>query len=300
MLLLLPVPAWSTTIGIIGFQFSTQTQARVSNAAATAARARGWDVILLDSEGSLPKHVEQLDQLVARKVDGIIVAMGKPVEAEAGFHNARAHGIPVITVESGVNPNAVMDISSDDWTIGIKMTQELLGYLGFNGNILSSRYENSMATRVRGKMLDAVLSENTSVRQIGTYTMVNAGAWRDDVRSGMEALLLQNQGRVRGIWAAFDGQAFVIDDLLQAQGLTRRDIAIVSGDGSEETYRRIADPDSCIVATVAVPFERMAVMAVDAIDRIAVQKQPATGVAASSMDVSPVLVDAGNVKEFLR
>src|SRR6186997_232256 len=51
--------AFAFEVGIIGFQFSSETHARVANAAAAAAKAKGWSVTLLNSEGALPKHVEQ-------------------------------------------------------------------------------------------------------------------------------------------------------------------------------------------------------------------------------------------------
>jgi len=44
------------------------------------------------------------------------------------------------------------------------------------------------------------------------------------VRSGMQALILRNQGKFQGVWASFDGQAYVIDDLLKAQGVEEKDI----------------------------------------------------------------------------
>ena len=75
-------------VGIIGFQFTSETHARVANAAAAAAKAKGWNVTLLNSEGALPKHAEQFDALIAKKVDAIIIAMGKPVEADAQFKAA--------------------------------------------------------------------------------------------------------------------------------------------------------------------------------------------------------------------
>ena len=43
-------------LGVIGFQFSSETHARVANAAAAAAKAKGWTVTLLNSEGALPKQ----------------------------------------------------------------------------------------------------------------------------------------------------------------------------------------------------------------------------------------------------
>ena len=78
-LLALASPAFGFDLGIVAFQMSSETHARVANAAKDAGTAKGWKVQVLNSEGSLPKHAQQLDDLVQRKVDAIIVAMGKPV-----------------------------------------------------------------------------------------------------------------------------------------------------------------------------------------------------------------------------
>ncbi len=293
--------AGAVDIGVIGFQFSSETHARVANAAADAARARGWGVTLLNSEGSLPKHAEQFDALVARKVDAIIVAMGKPIEADAQFKAARDAGIPVITVQSGGSPHALFDIQTNEWKVGTDAALYLLGKMGYQGALLSERFEQNVASRIRGRVLDVVLAETPSVKEVGRHAMARTGSWREDVRGGMQALLMQNAGKVQGVWASFDGQAYVIDDLLQAQGVTRAQVPIVSADGGPETYRRIADPLSCIVATVAIPFERMGVMAVDALEAIVVQKKPAGSITAGPyLYVDAVLVDAGNVQQFLK
>jgi hypothetical protein len=82
MLFAASAAANAVEIGVIGFQFSSETHARVANAAAAAAKAKGWTVTLLNSEGALPKHAEQFDALIAKKVDAIVIAMGKPVEAD--------------------------------------------------------------------------------------------------------------------------------------------------------------------------------------------------------------------------
>src|SRR5437660_9007415 len=108
-------PARAFELGVIGFQFTSETHARVANAAADAAKAKGWNVTLLNSEGSLPKHAEQFDALIARKVDAIIVAMGKPIEADAQFAAAEKAGIPVITVQSGGSPHVLFDIQTNEW-----------------------------------------------------------------------------------------------------------------------------------------------------------------------------------------
>lgn len=288
-------------IGVIGFQFSSETHARVANAAADAAKARGWDVTLLNSEGSLPKHAEQFDALIAKGVNAIVVAMGKPIEADAQFEAAKKAGIPVITVQSGSSPHALFEIQSNEFKVGADAALYLLGQIGFEGAILQSRFELNTASRIRGKILDSVLSENQAVTTLGAFSMARTQSWRDDVRAGMQALLLQNQGKVKGIWASFDGQAYIIDDLLQSQGVKRGEIALVSIDGGAESYRRIADPNSTFLATVTIPFERMGEMAVESIEAIVVKgADKATITPGPYLFVDAVLVDANNVGDFLK
>ena len=299
--LLCAAPAGATEIGVIGFQFSSETHARVANAAAEAARAKGWTVTLLNSEGSLPKHTEQLDALVARKVDAIIVAMGKPVEADEALKAAADAGIPVITVQSGGSPHALFDIETNEWKVGADMSLTLLGQMGYHGDVLSERFEQNVASRIRDHVWDAVLAENPQVKPLGQHTMARTGAWQQDVRAGMQALLLQNAGKVNGIWASFDGQAYVIDDLMQAQGMKKGQVPLVSADGGPESYRRIADPGSLMTATVAIPFEDMGRRAVAAVDEIVVHHKPKDSIAAGPyLYVDAVIVDAGNVAQYLK
>jgi ribose transport system substrate-binding protein len=287
-------------LGIIGFQFTSETHARVANAAADAAKALGWEVTLLNSEGSLPKHAEQFDALIAKGVDAIIIAMGKPVEADAQFLAAKEAGIPVVTVQSGSSPHALLEVQTNEYKVGADAALYMLGQMGYKGNLLECRFEMNIASRIRGKILDVVLSENTAVTPIGSFAMARTQSWRDDVRSGMQALLLQNQGKVEGIWASFDGQAYIIDDLLVAQGVKKGEIPLVSVDGGPETYRRIADPDSTLLASVSIPFEDMGRTAVDVIDRIVVKNEPKESIASGPyLFVDAVMVDQSNVNDFL-
>ena len=288
-------------LGVVAFQMSAETHARVANAVEAAAKARGWSVTVLNSSGTMPTHLEQLETLVQKGVDGIVVAMGKPVEADAQLAAAKAKGIPVITVMSGTSPHTLFDIQVNEYKVGAEAALYLLGQLNYQGSVLVQRFEGNVGTRIRGKVLDVVLSENTAVTVAGSHSMARTQSWRDDVRNGMQALLLQNQGTVKGIWASFDGQAFIIDDLLQAQGLKKGDITLVSIDGGPEAYRRIADPASLLSATVSIPFEALGTAAVDALQAIAVDGKPKDSVVAGPyLFMDAVLVDANNVKGFLK
>ena len=107
--------------------------------------------------------------------------------------------------------------------------------------------------------------------------------------------------RFLGIWASFDGQAYIVDDMLKAQGLKRGDVVLVSIDGGAETYRRIADPESLISATVAIPFEAMGRKALEAVDGLVRKKlTKETFTAGPYLFMDAELVDASNVKSYLK
>lgn len=293
--------AQQPVLGIVGFQLSSETHARAVNAARDAAKAKGWDVQVLNSKGDMATHVNQLETLVLSKPAGIIVAMGKPLQADAQFQAAKEAGIPVVTIMSGISPHAAFDVTVNEYAAGAASALYLLDQLNYQGNILTQRFEGHVGTRIRGKVLDAVLSENQAVKPLGSHTMARTASWRDDVRAGMSALLLRHQGKIDGIWASFDGQAYIIDDLLREQGAKKGDPVLVSVDGGEETYRRIADPDSLLMATVMLPFEKMGERAVDLVDRLAVRKEAPSAIHSGPyIYLDAEVVDANNVNQYLK
>ncbi|MFM8680180.1 MAG: sugar ABC transporter substrate-binding protein [Alphaproteobacteria bacterium] len=283
-------------LGIVAFQMSSETHARAANAAEAEARKRGWQSTLLNSRGSAAEHVAQVDNLVQAGVGAIVLCMGRVAEAESQLAAAKAKGIPVVTVMANTSPHTLLDISVDDFAAGAQITNYLLARMNYEGGILAQRYEQNVSTRARGKVFDAVLSENTGVKLLGQHVMARPQGWQEDVRQGMETLTLRHQGQFRAVWTAFDGQAFIIDDILQGRGARKGEMLVTGVDGGQETFRRIRDPKSLVAATVAIPFETMGQRAVDLVDRIVVQKQPKEKlVAGARMLVPTVLVDETNV-----
>ncbi len=283
-------------LGIVAFQMSSETHARTANAALAAAKALGWDAAVQNSAGDMAQHVAQIDNLVTAKADGIVICMGKPVETDAQLAAAKKAGIPVIMIMGGTSPHILFDIQVNEYKVGADAALDILGRINYRGNLLTQRFEANVGTRIRGKVLDQVLSENTAVKVVGTHSMARTAGWKEDVRAGMSALLLQNKGKINAIWASFDGQAFIIDDLLQEQGVKKGEIPLVSVDGGQETFRRIRDPKSTLLATVAIPFEKMGTTAVAALKTIAVDKGKKESITSGPyLFMDAVVVDASNV-----
>lgn len=282
-------------LGVVAFQMSSETHARVANTVEAEAKKRGWQVTLLNSRGSAPEHVSQIDNLVQAGVDGMVLCMARVNEAESQLAAAKAKNIPIVTVMSNTTPSALFDISVDDFAAGAQIANYLLARMNYTGGLLAQRYEQNVSTRARGKVLDVVLSENTGVKLLGQHVMARPQGWQEDVRQGMETLTLRHQGQFGAVWTAFDGQAFVIDDILQQRGLKKGEVLLTGVDGGQETFKRIRDPKSLVVASVAIPFETMGARAVDLLDKIVIQKQPKSRhVAGARVLVPTVLVDETN------
>jgi len=282
-------------LGVVAFQMSSETHARVANTVEAEAKKRGWQVTLLNSRGSQPEHVAQIDNLVQAGVNAMILCMARVNEAESQLAAAKARGVAIITVMANTTPSALFDISVDDFAAGAQITNYLLARMNYEGGMLAQRYEQNVSTRARGKVFDAVMSENTGVKLLGQHVMAKPQGWQEDVRQGMETLTLRHQGQFKSVWTAFDGQAFIIDDILQQRGAKKGEILLTGVDGGQETFRRIRDPKSLVVATVAIPFETMGARAVDLLDKIVVQKQSKSRhVAGARLLVPTVLVDETN------
>lgn len=287
-------------LGVVAFQMSAETQARCANSVGAEAEKLGWETQVLNSNGSLETHASQLDNLIQKGVDGLILCMSKPVQFDAQFEAAKNAGIPVITISSGASPHTLFDVTPNEYIMAAEAAIYLLGTIDYEGQILAQRFESNTGARIRGSILDAVLEENPTVTIVGEHSMARTKSWQDDVRNGMSALILQNAGNFDAVWASFDGQALIIDDLLREAGLAKGDVSLVSIDGGQEVYRRIKDPESMMTATVAIPFEKMAGTAVSMMNKIAVE-----GVAKDELVPGPylfipaTLVDKSNVDQFL-
>ena len=76
---------------------------------------------------------------------------------------------------------------------------------------------------------------------------------------------------------------------------------LVSIDGGAETYRRIDDPDTTLIATVGIPFEEMGRTAVEAIDDDRRQEEARRrSTSGPYLWMDAVLVDASNVEADAR
>lgn len=256
------------TIGFIATQFSTESQARIATKLEENAKARGFNVQMLNSAGSFETQAAQLENLAQMKVDAIVLAMGHPIELMHALEKVFAASIPVITIDSGYAEGVVADITCDNFGIGARMSTYMADSLGGTGNVVVIKFEKHQGCRRRGKVLDVVLSEYPGINVLAEYSVVATKRFMDDTRAAVETYVTQYGEKIDAIWCAFDQLGYAAADVI-TQRLPGKKVMIVAADGNKETERRIAA--GTFTATVAQPFEDMAVKAIDIVEKIVVE-----------------------------
>jgi ABC-type sugar transport system substrate-binding protein len=295
--LLLAVSATSAAelkVGFVATNFAAEAQARVANAFEKIAKEKGWNAQMLNSAGSIDTQSTQLENLLQMKVNAVVLAMAHPLEVRPALEKLFEAKIPVITIDSGYVDGVVVDITSDNFGVGAKMSTYLVDALGGNGNIVLIKFEKHQGSRRRGKVMDAVLSEYPGIKVLAEYSVVATKSFMDDTRSAVETYVTRFGEQIDGVWCAFDQLAYAAGDVLSERLKDKKPI-IVAADGNKETFRRIGD--GLMSATVAQPFEEMAAVAASLVEKIAVEgKMPEQATQGKKLFyVDTPLYDAANL-----
>lgn len=293
MVIALSVMMMGAKVGFIATNFSSEAQATVANEFEKLANENGWDLVLLNSMGSIEKQSTQLENLVQMGVDAVVMAMSHPNEIRSSLDYALESGIPVITIDSGYVDGVVCDITSDNFVMGAKISTYLMDSLSGNGNIVVVKFEKHYGTRRRGKVLDVVLSEYPGINVLAEYSVAATARYMDDTRSAVETYALKYGDEIDGVWCAFDQLAYAAADVLTEYGIN--DVMVVGVDGNEETYRRIELGQ--MSATVAQPFDQMADKAVEIVKKILDGVDPKEAAGKDIIYVDAPLIDKTNLPE---
>lgn len=280
-------------VGFIATNFSSEAQGRVAQGFRSYVEDQDWDIVELNSRGSIDEQSSQLENLVQMDVDAIVMAMGHPAEIKSAVQKVLDANIPLITIDSGYVDGVVTDITTNNFVMGAKISSYLVDSLGGKGNIIVIKFHKHYGTRRRGKVLDVVLSEYPEIKVLDEYGVSATKRFMEDTRSAMETFALKHGDEIDGVWCAFDQLAYVSADVLEEQGI---DTKVVGVDGNEETFRRIESGN--MAATVAQPFEEMAKAAGNIIKEMVVEGKSKEEVAPNeTMYIDAPLINKNNLPE---
>jgi LacI family transcriptional regulator len=114
-------------IGLIVPDLMHSFFAEIAKGVAAAIRPLGYDVVICNSEEDGLVESSEVDRLLARQVDGLILASAQPPSSLEVFERIEARNVPYVLVDRRFLAAAASYVGADDEAIGKLATQHLIG-----------------------------------------------------------------------------------------------------------------------------------------------------------------------------
>ncbi|MCE1157944.1 MAG: ribose ABC transporter substrate-binding protein RbsB [Spirochaetia bacterium] len=241
----------------------------LKDGASAKATELGYELVVTDAQDDPAKQAGQVDDLIQKKVAVILINPCNSDAAKTMVEKAAKAGIPVISVDRGVNGAEVLShIASDNVAGGVLAGQELLALVGEGAKVVELEGIPSASAAVdRGKGFnEAVVGKlNVVARQPADFN-------RDKGFTVMQNIIQANKD-IRGVFAHNDEMALGAIKALEAAGL--KDVIVIGFDAVDDAVAAVKAGN--MKATVAQKPSLIGSMAVEtAVAHIkgeAVQKQ---------------------------
>lgn len=215
-----PAPAESGKKPVIGctVYYMTEFVTLMAEGIKGEAADLGADLILLDANNDAQKQISQIENLIAQKVDVILVAA---VDADAivpAVGMCEQAGIPLVGVNMLINTDAPYYYSGpNDVQAGELEMQFLIDRIGGKGNIVI--LEGPIGTSAQLQRMEGnqnVLANNPDVKVLANQP---ANWSREEALALTENWLQAFEGQIDGICAHNDEMALGAIQALEAKGL---------------------------------------------------------------------------------
>jgi len=236
------------------------------------AKARGWDVVTIDTKGDFGALASRMEDMIARKVDAIVLGSADPNQLKDQIKKSNEAGIPVLGADAGWIPGVTCNVTSDNYVMSAMMTTFLFNAIDRKGNIVVFTHRPHHGVRKRTLILDAILIENPDIKVITEHHVQVPGPI-EDARKVMESILIANPqpGSIQAVWAGWDEPAIGATQAIIAG--RQNEIVVAGVDGTSQAIELI-EKGIPLIATVSQDFEGMMVILVEQLERIFSGKNP--------------------------
>ena len=275
--------------GTIALSLKTITNDDFQKALADAVKAKtesmGYTFLLVTAgeQTAVSTQVNQVEDLIAKKVTGIVL---NPMDGNAVvpvLGKARDAGIPVVIVDSpvakGHDDLYITFVGTDNFNAGMQAGKQMVQALGNKGKVLVVRGANGSVAgdnRVDGFKKGL---EGSGVMIPGEQP----GNWTNSVAMQVTENMLQANKDVQGLFSASD---VMLDGILEAlSDANRKGIVIISVDGSHKAVDLLAAGE--IYGTMAQFPQKIGSIAVEKLVSVIENKSAANSI--------PKVIDSGTM-----
>src|SRR5215471_16353893 len=113
-------------IGLIVPDLMHSFFAEIAKGVSSTIRPLGYDVVICNSEGDGAFESSEVDRLLARQVDGLLIASAQPPHSVELFERIEARGVPYVLIDRRFTNSHAAYVGADDEAIGRMATQHLI------------------------------------------------------------------------------------------------------------------------------------------------------------------------------
>ncbi|MBQ9063429.1 MAG: sugar ABC transporter substrate-binding protein [Eubacterium sp.] len=201
-----------------------------------AVEAAGYtfELTLSGDELAVAKQVEQVENAINRKVDGLIIAPMDGSSLIPALQKAKDAGIPVIIIDASIDEGNedlfLSHVGSNNYAIGYEAAKQMVDKIG-EGKVCTVRgAAGAMGGELRAAGFEAGIKELGG----GKVQLVNQqnGNWLSDVAMQVTENMLASDPDMAGIFLCSDGMLSGVISAVQNRGLNPADLCIISVDGN--------------------------------------------------------------------
>jgi len=209
------------------------------------------ELIWLNADNIVARQIADIEDLVTKKVDGLLINPVTPTALESAVNKALAAKIPIVTVDRELSKGHTSYVGIDQWRAG-ELAGDFIGKtLGGKGKVIEIAGDpGDSAGKGRGGGFRTILKEN--------YPDVNiVGPWIGHYNAAegmarMEEALAANPD-VKLVYCHNDAMALGAMKTLKAAG--RNDVLIVGVDGQRQAYEEILKEKQYLATVINNSYE---------------------------------------------
>ncbi|GHV39219.1 ABC transporter substrate-binding protein [Synergistales bacterium] len=204
-------------IGFSEFDMSNswRTQSVEEAKYAATQNADVKELVITQAEGDISKQIADIEDLISKKVDAIILNAGSPKALNPVIAKAVAAGIPVIDFDSGTDSDKAYHLTIDQKDFGRVLGEWLAKTMNGKGNIVvfnGMKGTKDSAERFEGA--DEIFSKNPDIKIVQT---VFADWDYAKAKRAMESIFASNL-KIDGIWSQGGAMSQAVIDAYTERG----------------------------------------------------------------------------------
>ena len=198
------------------------------------------------------KQIEQIEALMAQKVDGLVILATESAPITPIAEEAHNRGILIVNVDRGfLKPVADIFIEGDNKAFGRKSAEFMVDKLGGKGKakgdiiVLEGIPCTVNTDRVTAAM--EVFKAEPGIKVVGQQ----AANWNRQKALEVTETMLAKNPKVTAIWASDDDMALGAEQALAEKGI--EGVWILGGAGMKDIIKRVMDKDPMYPADITYP-----------------------------------------------